>query len=279
MNGGTRRGGFTLVFVLLMLAICGALGAQYASKVIRLNGQANNAEREMQSRWAVLSLRNTMLESPQFLLAMNQRGSEGIRTVVRLRIRLSGKDYATQLEDESAKLPVNALLKSVQQDSLRDVLREVSDGKLPLKIVIAKDASNWSQVFEVDGTLKPRDSLWALQRTVPRLTLHSDGLLNIRLCDAKTLNGLWKSKLGIPAPKEIHDLRLRDQVQDIQTLVGLSGLSRQHGQILEEYCTLQSSTYSLWIDATNQNGFGFTAIYIRRTSTFHEDQHFGFHSP
>jgi hypothetical protein len=271
--------GLILVFVLLMLAICGSVSAQHASKIIRLTSQVALAEQEMQSRWSVVSLRRALLENPESLFATNGVRQPGVKSVVRLRIRLSDKDFATQLEDESAKLPVQVLLKEGRPEQLRSVLRDLSGGIASLQPTLGKSASQWSQIFRLDEALSPRDSLSRMQQLASRMTLYSDGRLNIRYCDAETLDALWKYKLGIGAPPEIHDLRIHASVTDIRSLIAASGVSSAHAKTLEQYCSMTSNSHSLWIDRTNSTGFGFTAIYYKRTQAGFADEHFGSNSP
>ncbi len=280
---GRPRRAVILIFVLLLLSVCGSICGQFVSKVLRLNVKAVASEKEIQQRWAIISLRRSVLEDANTLMSLSNAGavnaSSDQATVLRLSIRLSDSDYSLQLEDESAKLPLQRLLVENRHESLRPVLRELAPRAGNLKSVLPRNASSWKQIFSTPSLGSPRLSLAWLQNAVPELTLHSDGRINIRGCRDAALNALWRYKFGAEAPRELHEVRRNPILQDLRSISNASNLSPTEFEFLQSWCSISSNTFSLWLDGTNEDGYGFTAIYFRRSVPGFADEQFGFHSP
>ena len=111
------RSGVILVLVLLMLTLCASIAAQVASRTIRLTGQAADSQRELQSRWAMVSLRRSILNDAQALLTDRSSDPISARSIAMREdsILLGGVRYQLILQDESAKAPIARMLQSKNQ--------------------------------------------------------------------------------------------------------------------------------------------------------------------
>ena len=283
-NKRPLRRGVILVFVLAILAICGAIYSQFASKVIRLNSNAAATERELQSRWASVSLRRALLDNAALLLQNESRVSEEAPQLETLAsssflLQLNQINYAITVDDESGKLPIAALLKQHTPEKVRGVIRELAGGRAILQPILPKDLTHWPQVFQNSGNNILHRSLAELHAMTQKMTLWSDGKLNIRSCNDETLDALWRTKFGVSATKDLHTLRHNVAFNNLSSLAAASGLGPSQTEFLMQWAATYSNTYSIWIDAAKQTGSGFTAIYVKRSKLGFAEEHFGFHNP
>ena len=106
----SRSSGAILVLVLLLIALCGAIVSQIASRVIRLSGQAADAQKEARHRWAAVSLRRTCLDlAPALLTAKAEKQNRQVPQRS-FSIVLSGSLYEVNIKDESANVGIISYL-------------------------------------------------------------------------------------------------------------------------------------------------------------------------
>jgi hypothetical protein len=193
-----KKRGIILVLVLLLLALCGSVASQIAAQVIRLSGQAALAQQELQQRWAIVSIRRSLFKNAPDILEQS--------TTANLSILLGSDRYSVLLQDESSKLPLRHLLRTGPQERIKNLIRNLGNGGEPLK-TLSTDASQLAQIFEQPSSMNPLDRFSEWNRYAEKLTLWSDGRLNILSCSPETLDALWKFRFGRAAPKQIHTVR------------------------------------------------------------------------
>ncbi len=152
----SRRSGVILVLVLLTLTLCATIAAQVTSRTIRLTGQAADSQRELQSRWAIVSIRRSILNDAPALLMWHggpHRDSADIATKPiphrQDTLTLGGNRYLLVLQDESAKAPIARMLQNKNQQELKPILRQLAQGKAILQSKIPSNPTQWLQVLDL----------------------------------------------------------------------------------------------------------------------------------
>lgn len=278
MRSARRRSGVILVLVLLMIALCAAISSQIATRVIRLSGQAADAQKEAQHRWAAVSLRRTCLELAPALLTVQDGATDRQLQKRSFSILLSGNLFEVTVQDESAKLPIQRLLKQYSTESLRPTVRQLAGSQASLRAVFPKSPTDLSEIMFAPNTHDTSASLRHWLAVSERMTLWTDGKINARVASTETLHGLWRLRFKMEAPEAI--LALGDhRGGSLTDYLSKSTLTPSQAQFAANWLTDRSNTYSLWIDAPSPSGKSFTAIYVRRRSDGFADEQFGFHLP
>ncbi len=273
----TRRSGFVLVLVLLMLTLCGAIVGQFASRVIRLSGQAARAHKELQERWAVVSLRRTCLSQAPMLLGESPSGKPTIKRA--MTFVLSGEQYDVSLEDESAKLPVHRMLMVSNTERVKTSMRDVVPSHEIMNPVWPSRPTNLADLFSRPQGLSQFDHLKRWNQIAENITLWSDGTLDFRKCEDATLNCLWHFRFGHPIPDVLTEARNINGSESLMEWLKKRGVDARESEFAELWLQPKGTTYSMWLSSTKQDGNGFTAIYVKRSTAGFADQHFGFHFP
>lgn len=274
-----------LVTVLLMLALCGATIAQVTSRVVRLTSQATDMQRETQQRWAFVSVRRCLLsEAPRLLSEQSQAGELGL--VVQFPIQqksgsivLSSIRYRWTLEDESAKAPIPRLVRNYPQIAIRPTLRTLLGRQAQLQPVIAKSPHDWKDVFEMPSDPSSSGRIDSLRQALRRVTLWSDGRVNLQTCDAPTLDEVWRTQFSELAPEVLHQFRDPFRKSNLSVVLADPNISQAKSQFIENWFTLQSTSYSLWIATSGTLRDDLTAVYVRRSQPGFAEEQFGIHYP
>jgi len=268
-----------LVLVLLMIALCGAIVSQIASRVIRLSGQAADAQRESRHRWAAVSIRRTCLDLAPTLLTQT---FEQQSTPVQQRsfsIFLGGTRFEVNIQDESAKLPVQRLIRQYSLESIKPPIRTLVGNRAVLRSVFPRNATQMKDILDSPKTNDTSTSLRFWNDVSQRMTLWSDGRVNVLTAEPSTLDALWQLEFNRRVPDEILAIGQQAVPNNFNEFVRTLGLSSSQTRFAREWLSTSSNTYSVWIDSPNQFSKSFTAIYVRRRSEGFADEQFGFHLP
>jgi hypothetical protein len=274
-----RSSGVILVLVLLMIALCGAIVSQIASRVIRLSGQAADAQRESRHRWAAVSIRRTCLDLAPSLLTQTV---EQQTTAVQQRsfsILLGGTRFEVNIQDESAKLPVQRVIRQFPLESVKPPLRALAGNRITLRSVFSRNPTSMKELIDQPRTNGTSASLRFWKEVSQRMTLWTDGRVNVVTADPSTLDALWRLEFKSSLPDEISAMRQRSIPANFNEALGTLDLTSSQIEFAREWFTTSSNTYSVWIDSQTESGDGFTAIYVRRRSAGFADEQFGFHLP
>ncbi|MEQ1830386.1 MAG: hypothetical protein ABL921_30795 [Pirellula sp.] len=267
------------MLVLLLIAICGAIASQIVSRVVRLSGQAADAQRELQHRWAAVSIRRTALNTASKLLTNQENSIERPLAKRSFSILLGKARYNISVHDESAKLPLIQTIARFPMERAKEPIRALVGNQAIVKSIIPKHPTMLSDIVDRPEYATASESLRSWESIAQQLTLWSDGRINVRAADKETLDQLWQLRFNGNAPAELMAYRELPNASVFTDTFRALGLSSAQTQFAMEWLTTESNTYSLWVDSTNNLGSSFTAIYVRRRSLGFADEQFGYHYP
>ena len=277
-----KRPGVILVLVLLMLTLCASIAAQVASRTIRLSGQAADSQRELQSRWAIVSIRRSILNEARSLLTATNTEPPSSKAIANREtvLVLGGIRYQLILQDESAKAPISRMLQAKNQQQVKPILRQLLNGRAILQSNIPAKPTQWREIVDLpdsDSSIRSFENLFAITQN---MTLWSEGRLNVMTAEKETIDALWRFQFNSPAPESITNLHQTEPAIELTTANAQSlDLSVSQSEFAANWLTTTSSSYSLWIVQTKPNSNGQAILYVRRSQTGYAEEHFGFHTP
>lgn len=265
-----------LLIVVIMLAICCALLAQVATVSMGQARKAVAVERELQERWAVVSLRRCLLVSSAGLLQQSnldesERGEE-VDAIAEFQplsgtVVLSHRTYQFVIDDESRKLPLCALAMSRPDDAATaaNVLLQKTGLSVDRRKVSAlQSGQRWDLV--VGQRLSARAVLDAGQH----VTLWGDGRLNLRTANTDVVRQTWRAVFGTFPPSEIIDKSLLAELPWPRIRDGLALRQEQLAE-LDRYFSAQSTCYSVMLRSKTAQGER-SWLFVADRGT----QHFGY---
>jgi hypothetical protein len=274
-----KRCGVILVIVLLMLALAATIAAQVASHTIRLTAQAASSEREMRERWAIVSLRRTILQNAASLLTTEGSIQNQSRFLATREdsIVLAGSRYQMILQDESSKIPVSRVTQSFGPLESKQFLRQFLRTGLILRPVIPKSPTQWQEVVDTDRL--PANLLGNTMTEVGRqLTLWSDGRINVMTADLSVLDAVWQAQFKAPIPETFLAVREGTLGNNRENMWSNLGLSERELAFANSWFKTVSSCHSLWLSReVPGRDRTLTALYVRRGEQGFSDEHFGIH--
>ena len=248
---------------LALVLLAGAAMVGLAQRSLADALEARSAQRELQRRWAVASLRATLLGRLESLQARqedidpNAPSSQwpAPSTRQQFAIELGGREYRIVLTDEQAKLNVNALLRSNTPGETESIVRGLtprpSGGGLvrirPTRGVKAVFGSG--QVFEgvVPAELVGRHQGEGLAGNV---TCWGDGKGNIARAADQTIRRAIEREVGPRVVRLLLEHRSRHRADGLEGLLKrIDKLSDTDRRTLQRLLTDQSSCHGLWIIA------------------------------
>lgn len=286
-----KKSGAILVFVLLLLALCSAVIICSHSLVTRSVLRAAHAEKEVQNRWAIVSLRRSLLMRSDALLevpidptqiARDER--DGLKKASSMRLAssrinlvLAGSRYVAIVDDENAKLPLNRLHASKRFELWRSEVRNLIGDAVTLnKSLPARRLLRWGDLFQLhssqDGNLVPA------VRGDPafeQLTLVSNGTVNCRNVPIAVLNAIWRIFHGHSAPDCVIALRQFQGPLDIGQYCRSHGLPEREASFASEILSPTSRCASITIHHYLPGGGVATSRFYYRTQQGFADDHFG----
>lgn len=275
----SRRRGIILVLVLLMLTLCGALAAQVSAHVVRLTARAALAEKELQQRWAVVSIRRSFLDHAPKLLTPREKSDNRRMRRLDEAIPLSRVRYRVTLFDETSKLPIHRMLKTFPAEDVKNVLRESARSRRQMVTVLPQNAVAWSEIFRRSPDRSPGESFDEMLASTEQVTLWSDGRLNLATCEAAALDALWRTRFRTGANGKLHDLRTYAPPDNLGGYLKGCELTETELEFAQQWLSLDSTTHSVWISESTPSGSGIQAVYVKRAKSGFVDEDFGFHDP
>ena len=285
------RRGVILVFVLLFLALCSAILVRSHSMVTRSMVQAARAEKELQIRWAKISIRRSLLMNSDAMLdaspvvkSQTNPANNGLilatksrLAVSQIKLALSGQRYLAILEDENAKLPLNRLLASKPYDAWRSEIRNLIASNLSMRQkLVSKNLERWGDFFQspIDSN-QSFDTADDLIDATKHITLFTNNLVNYRSASPKILNALWRIHFRREAPECIHAMRKYQPPFNIAQYCRGYGLSDAESTFAGEIFTDSCQCCSLTIIHKHAGTSLDVSRFYRRTKEGYADDHFG----
>lgn len=283
------RSGVILILVLLFLTLSAVVVAQSHSAVMRRSAIASDAEKELQERWAITSLRSSLLDqsdvSPLAAIApanIEFPASDSPPDLPKWsgHIVLSGLRYDLSLFDENAKIPASLILSDRNDLDSRRVLNQAISQAARLKIPLPKSADSITDLLDLDSSTKPDERFRILLQSTELVTTCSDGKINFWSAPDDVINLLWNWKFGNNAPVQLLKRQQWNRDQPLAVTFASLGLTNSDKQFALSAFTDRSTTNSLWIQQRRSNGRpGFCGYYVARLTNGFSDSHFGFHWP
>ena len=276
-----QSAGAILVLVLLLIALCGAVTSQIASRVIRLSGQAADAQVEAQRRWAAVSMRRTFLNmAPKILANLSQDPNIRLPPVQQrsISVVLGPDRYSVTIQDESAKVPIGRVLTKFPIEQVKPLIRSLAGSGVSLRNVFPAQPTRMSDIIDRKYSGDTSASIRYWQSTSQQMTLWSDGKMNVMTAYPESLKELWQLKFKSTIPDSVLEMRNQEHSNDVSDSVQGLGLSENQSSFMLDWFTVSSSTYSVWIN-TESGSKSFTAIYVRRRANGFADENIGFHFP
>ncbi len=263
MRNPRSHHGYALLMTLVLVLLAGAAMVGLAQRSLADALEARSAMRELQRRWAVASLRATLLGRLESL----QKQREGIdpnapssewpdpSTRQRFSIELGGREYHIVLTDEQAKLNVNALLRSNTPGETESIVRGLTPrpsggGSVRIRPTRGvKAVFGYGQVFE---------GVWPAELVglgegdglTGNVTCWGDGKVNIARASDHTIRRAIQREVGPRVVRMLLQHRRRHRAE------GLDGLLKRIDRLgdddrtkLRRLLTDQSSCHGLWIIA------------------------------
>lgn len=257
-----RRSGYILLLVLVTLAITSLALAATARSHLRQIGAANEAERELKTRWAGITLRETLLPQARLIMRDLERQQGHPVPVVRATFILNEQPYQIVLSDEQAKLNVNAVYAWGGYDAVHEAIDRLTQnergiGPRPRIIVppatAVANSSGWQPVFasyaQVFDDADPSVLFPAADGRSPveRVTCWGFGRVNFRRASEPVLREAVRSLLSREKVAEL--VRLRDEQAAPTVEALLIGVGERNPRMspLSQRLIEESWCHSLWI--------------------------------
>jgi hypothetical protein len=290
-SGRRANRGVMLVFVLLFLALCSVVLVHSHSMVTRSMLQAAQSEKELQGRWARISMRrqflahaDPLLESPTTYVGMKSASSNGLVHATSLRLEglqanviLSGSRYSVSLEDENAKLPLNRLLSDKAFELWRSEVRGLVGNQARLRIKLESSRiQRWHDVFQPSVIGENSGSIETSNYDATRyVTIFTNDLVNYRNAPTPVLNALWKVYFQKNVPASILEMRKYQAPFHIAAYCRANGMSESEAAFANAVLTAEGRCYSLTISQRLPSGELIAHRYYVRTKEGYADDHFG----
>jgi hypothetical protein len=256
---------------------------------MRRSAIASDAEKELQERWAITSLRFALLDQSEIsplanVAAIDIELPAGYPTPDLPKwsghIVLSGLRYDLSLFDENAKIPTSLILADRNDLNTRRVLNQAISQAARLQIPLPKSADSINDLLDLDPSLKQDERFQILLQSAELLTTCSDGKINFWTASDEVIDSLWKWKFGNNAPVQLLKRQEWNRDQPLAATFASLGLTNSDKQFALSVFTDRSTTHSLWIQQRRSNGSpGFSGYYVARLTNGFSDSHFGFHWP
>jgi len=274
----SRQSGFVLLMtlVLLLMSVVALAGMAHRSIIAALDSRT--AVEDLQRRWAITSIRSTLVGRIEKLLDIAERGrvENGMSSdeylnapmsQLRVSCRLSGIDYELVLTDEQAKLNLNHLLKSDNRHKARSIVRRLvnrsgSVGGKPAAVNLLgiaggmggsknRDAlpaiGSYSQVFKnasPDHLVGRQDAIGL----AADITCWGDGKVNLRRASDEVVRYACGNRVGHDLLRELLAERKRDPYRGLSGILGaLDKVDDKQKTALKECLTDKSTCHGLWI--------------------------------
>jgi hypothetical protein len=263
-----RRSGFVLLMVLVVVVLAGAALVGVARRSMLQAVDVKARAHALQRKWAVRSLRDTLLDRVARAFGQRQSDAKASDSVgpdqLRVDLRLSGREYLLVMTDEQARLNVNLLLADHSPGEVESTLRRLIDAsghelllrplsgtQLRLNPSLRRAAGGYGQIFP---SASPADlvGLAGGDGLVDRITCWGDGRLNFARAHPDTVRALVNRALSPPIVEALISAREKQPDGDLKQWIGsLDQISRRDAHEIRHWLTDRSNCFGLWIVTGN----------------------------
>ena len=273
-NVGARaaRGGFALVMSLALIAVAAIALAGIARRSTLAAVESATASEALKRRWAVRSLRATLLPRAGEILPRGEAGArrtgDGERASWplparrRLALELAGIEYELVVVDEQAKVNVNALLDAHGRAEARGRLeallaagRNARAARLALRTSRRPDTNAWARIGSYDqlfagaapGRLRGGPRVSGLAAAV---TCWGSGRVNLRRAPDRVVRATLLGRVEPRVVDAVLEARARGRPDGAGALLaGLESIGAEARQRVAAHATVGSETHGLWVVA------------------------------
>jgi hypothetical protein len=254
------RRGYVLLMTLALLVVAVLSQAGMARRSLQLALEANQAQSELQRRWAATSCRDFLLPSAEAIFIGLEEASQDQRPrwpaprQIDATLRLGDYDVRLVLADEDAKTNLNMLYAKKPGDVSRALLETARAGLVPeLRPDVSREAklrkrafASWGHVFPIASTLQMPDGWERLGQVAEEITCWGAGKPNIRRASDQTIEMIATAAAGGAAARKLLEAR-RSTEEDLllADLLETLDLKRADQLKLRSALSDRSSCYSL----------------------------------
>lgn len=282
MNAPHRQPGFVLIMTLIIVVIAATLLVGVARQSVGAMLDASTAAKQLQRRWAALSIEHAVLPHAAELLQEHPDKQTTIDLAFRtLRFQLNGEPVTVVIADEQAKVNVNTLLRLKDRETAGPLIRNLT----PLGAATSESVTVQLHPFGIGGTgpkvVRTLGQVFTATRpaalapelaersALANVTLWGSGKLNVHTASPESIRALFDAlNAGAGArPDGLTSLRDQHPDWDLSTLLAALNLRDSDRAKIEPMLTDHSDVQSVWItigggDSEHSNGFN------RRTDDF-----------
>lgn len=255
-----RRGGYVLLMTLALLVIAALSQAGLARRSLQAALAANEAQSNLQRRWAAASCRDFLLpQAEAIFIRLEEAGGDRRprwptpRTVT-VALTLGESAIELVLADEDAKANLNTLHAKKPADFNLALVETAMSGLTPeLRPNLSPEAklrkrqfATWGQVFPIASVLSLPDGWERLAQATENLTCWGGGKPNIRRASDQTVEMVATAAVGGAAARKLLEAR-QNAAQDLllSDLLQTLELRRADQLKLRGVLSDRSSCYSL----------------------------------
>lgn len=248
---GSRQG-MVLLLTLVILALVSSWLAIQVSRTARLRLTAQNAQRELQSRWAGQTLQSVCLSNAKEILAASSESESG-PSAVWARFTIGTKDYEVCISDEQSKYNLVTKLESGSLEEAANTLRSLAPlarvnlAELQLsKSLAGPGLGTYDQVWlEIDpqSVFGYKDQPGYFRG----VTLWGDGRLNLEhATEAVCVHALDGILTGSEARRLLDEYKQSPE-QSLGAIVGSLDLPSETRDMLLDHLVAESGSHSVMI--------------------------------
>ncbi len=273
MSGSRANRGFVLLMVLTVLVIAGSVLGVSAYRYARQTLQAGRFGRDLQLKWANLSLRSVYLSEAENVLQIHSQEKGFPVASFKMNVKLGGIEFELILSDEQAKANVNTLVGlRGSQEANESLVKLLSDLPRVVNVELqptepaektpesTEKTQGWKsdqyvtldQVFSFDSPSELLAQELEEKSPLDRITCWGEGLLNFRCVDALTLGVVGSDVLSESEVQQLIELRDKTYGSKFNRVATQLEFTNEQKEFLKKILTDKSHCYSLWVIAKGQ---------------------------
>lgn len=278
-RGRDGRRGFALVMVLVLVMMCGVMLAGFAGRSGMAALGARDAAEDLSRRWAVTSLRATVLSRAEAILAEREErdeGRDGARVVREVRVvcHLGGMDHAVVVTDEQAKARVDRLVGDRGERAASGVVRRLAGAsrlgmRVALRPVVMREGAApevvaWEQVFERVVPGEVVGDRFGQGLAGGGVTCWGDGKVNVQRAEDEVVKAAAEGVLGSRGVEDLLASREADRFASLDEMLRrVRGMQPALRQEVDRVLTDASLCHGLWVQTRGRQRDWVTLSVLR----------------
>lgn len=259
-GAAARDRGFALVLTLMLLVMAGAALAGVSRTSLSRATAAQQAEEDLQRRWATLSVSQTLLaQAPRLVTEANEASDQPL-AVITQTLTLGGQDLLLHIADEQAKFNMAARTASASSEqalaALRRLLQTMANDAQP-RLALPESSDQQSigsfeqlLVAPTPGQLFGDQNQPGLTQV---LTLWGDGRVNFSRAAYEVLDEAGGDVLGAGKVHELAGLRRQMPGLSLARAMALLELGDDQQAQIAARLTDRSTCYSVHVQMRSRH--------------------------